>query len=125
MDIALNFLPGGILYLLTLAFGLWLSHVGKPYNGILFNFHKLIALSGVIVTLIQVIQLFKYTNTQALVIALVIIAGLCMVALFATGAFMSIGKPDTTILKPIHHVALILLPISMGVAVYLLGTWNH
>jgi hypothetical protein len=121
MDIALNFIPAGILYLLTLAFGLWLSHIGKPYNGIIFNFHKLIALGGVILTVIQVVRILKNTHTEALIIGLFLVAGLCVVALFATGAFMSIGKPDIAILKPVHLTSLILLPISMGVAVALLG----
>jgi hypothetical protein len=121
MEIALKFLPAGVFYLLTLTFGLWLSHIGKPYNGILFNFHKLIALGGVILTFIQVVRIFKTTHTEALIIGLVVVAGLCVVALFATGAIMSIGKPDIAILKPIHQTALVLLPISMGATVYLLA----
>jgi hypothetical protein len=121
MEIVMQFLPAGVLYLLTLAFGLWLGHIGRPYNGILFNFHKLVALGGVVLTVIQVIKVLKTPDTPTLIIGLIVVAGLCVVALFATGAFLSIGKPDIAIIKPIHQAALVLLPVSMGVTVYLLA----
>ncbi|MBL0344268.1 hypothetical protein [Candidatus Villigracilis affinis] len=35
MDVLSNFLTLGIVFLLTLAFGFWLSRIGKPYNGFL------------------------------------------------------------------------------------------
>ncbi len=38
----------GVLFGLTLAFGVWLSQAGKPYNPVLFNIHKLTALAAVI-----------------------------------------------------------------------------
>ena len=37
MDITSKFITPGIVFLLTLVFGFWLSNAGKPYNGILFN----------------------------------------------------------------------------------------
>src|SRR5271157_2139763 len=50
MDVASKFITPGILFLLTLAFGLWLSHSGKPLNTVFFTAHKLIALAAVIFT---------------------------------------------------------------------------
>ena len=41
MDILSILFAPGIAFVLTLAFGFWLSNSGKPYNGILFNFHKM------------------------------------------------------------------------------------
>jgi hypothetical protein len=39
----------GLLFLLTLASGVWVSHSGKPINVVIFTIHKLIALATVIV----------------------------------------------------------------------------
>jgi len=57
MDTPSKFTLPGILFILTLAFGFWLSSAGKPYNGFLFNFHKLIALSGVVIGLLAILLL--------------------------------------------------------------------
>ena len=54
MEIASKFIAPGIVFLLTLVFGFWLNNSGKPYNGILFNIHKLIALGAVVATAMQI-----------------------------------------------------------------------
>jgi hypothetical protein len=66
MNTMLKFIPTGIFFLLTVAFGLWLSRTGKPYNGVLFNIHKLIALGVVIFTVMQVNNALKNVEVQAL-----------------------------------------------------------
>ena len=43
-SITSKFLTPGIGFPVTLAFGFCMSRNGKPYNGILFNVHKRIAL---------------------------------------------------------------------------------
>ena len=83
MDITLEFITLEIISLLTLVFGFWLSLAGKPYNGILFNIHKLIALGGVIVTVIQLSKMLKTADSLALIITLLVLAGICVVALAA------------------------------------------
>jgi hypothetical protein len=120
VDTLSKFSAPGILLLLTLAFGVWLSLSGKPYNGVLFNIHKLVALGSVIVTVIQFSQLLKGTQLQVLPILLFIVAGLCVVALFFTGAMMSAGKLDYHMMLAIHRIALILLTVMMAVTLYLL-----
>ena len=115
-----KFTAPGILLLLTLAFGVWLSLSGKPYNGILFNIHKLVALSAVIVTVIQLYQLFKGTQLQVSPLVLFIAAGLCVVALFFTGAMLSAGKLDYQMMLAIHRITLIFLAIVMALSIYLL-----
>jgi len=120
MNTLAKFAIPGILFLLTLAFGVWLSLSGKPYNGILFNIHKLIALGAVVVTVIQLYQLLKGTQIQVSPIILFIVAGLCVVALFFSGAMMSAGKLDYQVMLTIHRIALILITIVMAVTVYVL-----
>ena len=122
MDILSKFILPGILFLLTLVFGFIMSQMGKPYNGILFNVHKLIALGAVIVMGIQFFQALKTAPTTALIIVLLVVAVLCIIALFATGALMSMDKLDYTLTLNLHRITLVVLPIALALAVYLLGS---
>ena len=120
MDIISKFITPGIIFLLTLFFGIWLSNSGKPYNGILFNIHKLIALGAVIATTMQIYTILKGMESQSLVIALVIFASVCVVALFTTGAMMSVGKMDYKVMLTIHRIMPFLTAVTMILIVYLL-----
>jgi hypothetical protein len=121
MNLALKFIVPGIVFLLTLVFGFWLSRSGKPYNGMLFNIHKLIALGAVVVTAVQVNTILKNLELHALIIILLIIAGICVVVLFASGAFMSIGNLNYQIMKAVHNVAPVLMIIAMALTIYLVS----
>jgi hypothetical protein len=123
MDTFSKFFLPAVLFLLTIAFGLWLSRLGKSYNGILFNFHKLIALGVVIFTVVQFSKTMNIANSPLLIVML-IVAGLCVVALFANGALMSLGKLDYDFTLTIHRVAPVLVMIAMGGAIYLLSIGN-
>jgi hypothetical protein len=120
METVSKFLTPGILLVLTLAFGLWLSLTGKPYNGFLFNLHKLIALAGVVVTVIQIYQSTRSMQPQALLIVAIVLAILGVVALFATGAFMSAGKFSYPVMLSIHRIGLVMTPLALAGIVYLL-----
>lgn len=121
MDIANKFVTPGIIFLLTLVFGFWLSRAGKPYNGVVFNLHKLIALAAVVITTVQVYGLLKVARPQALPIVLLVLAGLAVVALFVTGALMSADKFVYGLLRLIHNVAPFVAVIGLALAIYLLG----
>lgn len=119
MQLLSRFILPGILFVLTLAFGFWLSHIGKPYNGLLFNIHKLIALGSVI---LAGIQIFKTPHSPGgLLIALLIIAALCVMALFVSGALMSAGKLDYALMLTVHRVAPVILTLCCAAVLYLLG----
>ena len=120
-----KFIIPGIIFLLTLVFGIWLSNSSKPYNGILFNIHKLIALVAVIVTTMQIYMILKGMESQSLVITLVIFAALCVVALFATGAFMSLGKLNHEVILAIHRISPILASTSIAAIIYFLTGKPH
>jgi hypothetical protein len=121
MNTITRFAIPGIALLLTLAFGLWVSNAGKPYNGILFNIHKLIALGAVVLAIIQLTQTLKGTDSLVLIIVLLVLAGLSVIALFATGALMSMEKLSYTLTLTIHRVASVVIVLSMTPVVYLLG----
>jgi hypothetical protein len=122
MDIVTGFTAPGIVFLLTVASGVWLSRSGKPLNAAIFTVHKLIALGAVIAAAIQTYNVFKNVEIQAILIALIVLIGLCVVALFATGALMSMNKPESRALLTVHKVAPLLAIIAGAAAVYLLGS---
>ena len=122
MDTFSKFIAPGIAFLLTLAFGVWLSHSGKPYNGILFNIHKLIALGAVVLAAVQLFKVLKDTGIQVVPILLVVVAVVCVVALFATGALMSMEKMSYQVALTIHRLAPILVAVAMVAAAGLLNT---
>ena len=120
MDTITKFAMPGLAFILTLIFGFWLSKAGKPYNGILFNLHKLIALGTVILTTMWVYNALKNIEPNVLIVILIVITGICVVALFASGAFMSIGNLNYQVMKSIHNIAPVLLVIAMALTIYLL-----
>jgi hypothetical protein len=122
MELANKFITPGIVFILTVVFGFWLSFAGKPYNGLLFNIHKLIALGAVIVTIVQIGKAFGETGVQVLPLLLVILAVASAVALFATGALMSMEKFSYEVSLTIHRVAPILALLAMVAALALLRT---
>ena len=121
MDMLAKLSFPGILFVFTLAFGFWMSQMGKPYNGILFNIHKLAALAAVVLVVMQLSKMLKSIDSLALIIVLLAAAALCAVALFASGALMSLGKLDYNLTLTIHRGALAVLVIVIGLAAFWLG----
>jgi hypothetical protein len=121
MNIFSNYLASGIAFILTLAFGVWLSRMGKPYNGVIFNIHKLCALAAVILTAVQIYRALTLPGgLQTLPIVLIVLAVACVVALFASGALMSLDKWSYKTLLALHQVSPTLALIAVALAVYLL-----
>ena len=113
-----KFLLPGIAFILTAAFGFWLSRRGKPYNGLLFNAHKLIALGAVILAGLRTNDMLKTSEPQTLLMVLIILIGLCALTLFVSGAFLSIGNADYGIVKFIHNLAPVALVLAAALAAY-------
>jgi len=111
-----------ILLLFTVAFGIWLSIRGKPYNGILFNAHKLIALGMVILTAVRFYNAFKVALPPTPLIIMIIVMGVGIVALFASGGFMSAGVLSSRAMLTVHRIAPGLGFLILGLAVYLVRT---
>ncbi|MCS6994993.1 MAG: hypothetical protein NZP74_14345 [Anaerolineales bacterium] len=112
---------GNILFVLTLAFGFWLSNIGKPYNGLLFNVHKLIALGAVVLAVIQLTKIPNLLTPLSLVAVGLALAALSVLTLFVSGALMSAGKLDYALMLTIHRVGLATLVIGCALALALLG----
>ncbi len=110
----------GLLFLLTLGSGVWLSHFGKPYSMALITLHKLIALAAVVVIAVSVNDLYRTAAVRAsLVPGAVVASGLLFVALFVTGALLSLDKPASEAVWRIHQAATLLALGSSSTAIYL------
>jgi hypothetical protein len=120
MGLAAKFVIPGVLFILTLVFGFRLSRSGKPYRGLIFNIHKLIALAAVIVAAIQTFNALKIGEAQPILIVLLIVIGLCAVALFVTGALMSAKHATGRALLTIHSIAPLLTVLAAIGVLYLL-----
>ena len=112
MDLSRLLLPA-ILFALTLGFGLWLSLWGKPYNGLLFNIHKLLALGAAVLVGVQTFAWMRAAPTL-----LIAGAALGVVALFFSGAMLSVGRRWTALALMTHRIGLA-LSVVVGVAAWL------
>lgn len=110
-----------IAFLLTLVFGFWLSRAGKPYNGVLFNLHKLLALLAVVMGAFRIYGILNASQVEAFAVLLMVVAGLGVVALFVTGAFMSAGKSNHARLITIHRIAFGMVLAAVAGTLYLFG----
>jgi hypothetical protein len=121
MDTLARFYLPIIGFVVTVAFGFWVSKLGRPYNGLLFNIHKLIALGTVIITSMRVYAALKGVSVQTLIVGLVVLAGLSVVVLFVSGAFLSIGNVKYEVVKLVHNVAPVVVTLAMGLVIYWLA----
>jgi hypothetical protein len=120
MDALSKFTLPGILLVMTLAFGFWLSSAGKPYNGFLFNIHKLIALGGVLYTGWQFSQWLKGADASLALTILLVVTALSVLALFVSGGLLSAGKLDYVLMLTIHRIAPVVLVVGLGLGMALL-----
>jgi hypothetical protein len=69
------------------------------------------------------LQLWKIPpdSFPALLFGLLVVAGLCVVALFASGALLSIGKTDYAVTRAGHRIALAVLAAALTVAAFWLA----
>ena len=116
-----KFILPGIIFLFTLASGLWLSNAGKPYSNFIFTIHKLVALGAVVLAAIQMVRGFKTAGASPLTIILFVLAILAVIALFATGALMSLDKEPYKVWLLIHQIAPAVMALASASVVYLLA----
>ena len=62
----------GLLYLLTIGTGIWLSNSGRPLSTLFITVHKLIALATVVLTSMPFWRLLRHVQTNVLLLGLMI-----------------------------------------------------
>ncbi len=111
----------GLLLLLSIIFGIWLSHAGKPLNQFIFTIHKLLALASVIFAGIIIFNIYKNLQINAMDITLIVFIIIFFLALFITGVFLSFEKPLPGIVLLIHKIGSVLIAIMAIILIYLLA----
>jgi len=120
VNISIKIIGAGLLFLFTIAAGIWLSNSGKPLNTLIFTTHKLIALSAVIFTAIVIYKMLKDVEIRTAILILIIAAGLSVLALFISGALLSLDKPVNNTILAIHRITSTLTVLITAVIIYLL-----
>ena len=120
--ITTRLIAAGVLFVFTLLSGLWLSHLGKPYNSGIFGIHKLIAVAMVIIIGMSVYNLYKGLDLQAFInLILIVTTGLIFLALIVTGVLLSLNIPLGGVVLKIHQIAPLLALASSAITLYLLA----
>jgi hypothetical protein len=114
-------LAGAALFVLSIfVSGYWLSRSGKPYNGILFNLHKLIALAALVLLVINLLQVNRLAPISPLLVIASAVTILLIIALFVTGALASTGRTWPAIVLTLHHIMPYLAVLATIATQYLL-----
>jgi FtsH-binding integral membrane protein len=113
-------LTAGILFILTIASGIWVSRAGRPLNAAVLTVHKLISLATVILLVTVIMGMSKGIPMTGAVIAAIAITAVFFLGLFATGVILSFDKPVNHIIKIIHAALPLLAAALVFVSVYLL-----
>ncbi len=108
------------LFVLSFIFGIWLSRLGKPYNVVIFTFHKIIALLLVVFAVITIYNFQKSAEIKTLELIVILSGVIAFLITFVSGALLSIGKPANDSMLIIHKISSILTPVLTAVTVYLL-----
>lgn len=111
----------GILFLVVVGFGFWVKKGGKPYNGLLFNVHKLIALGAVILTGLRIFKLDPLLGFPVPGLLLLVLAGLSVIAIFSTGGMMSIQDQVKKFPKLVHQVSAGIIAGAMVMTIWILS----
>jgi len=109
-----------IFFLISVCFGFWVRKTGRPYNPVLFNIHKLAALAGVVVTVLNLRAQGMLDNQSGWMNAILAGALFSVVMLFASGGVMSIRKTEVGIALSFHRAGSVIIVLCLVGAVSLL-----
>jgi len=115
-----TFIIVGIVLLVTLASGIWLSRLGRPYSTFILTIHKLIGLGVGVFLLVTVIQTGRAAGLSAYAIGATVAAGVSFLAAGASGGILSAAKTAPAGVTLIHKVAPALAVLSSAALLYLL-----
>jgi len=105
----MKFILTGIIYVLTIITGIWLSKLGKPLNNAVFTVHKLVALGFAVFAGIYFYRTFKKLPDISVFIPWLLIAGISVLGLFISGGLLSFDKQALRIFLWIHRVLPLLI----------------
>ena len=120
MSFGSKMISAGMLLVVSIGTGFWLSSYGKPFNSALFNIHKLIALATAIYTVMVVRNLLKGIDPSAFVRVMAIALGVSLILLFGSGILLSLGKAPYSLIKTVHTITTFSTLLATVITFYLL-----
>ena len=108
------------LFVLSFLFGIWLSKLGKPYNVVVFTFHKIIGAAAIIFTAITVYNLQKFLALSPTELIIIIAAVVLLITTLVSGALLSIEKISINFMLPLHKISSVAVTVFTAVTIYLL-----
>jgi hypothetical protein len=116
----LSVVGAGSFFLFIFLSGLWLSHSGKPLNGIILTIHKLISLAAVVFLVMTIYQINQAATLSAIGLAAGVVTGLFFLGTIMAGGLLSIGKPMPAAILTMHQITPFLTVFSTAATLYLL-----
>jgi hypothetical protein len=110
----------GLSFLVILFSGIWLSHLGKPYQAGLFAVHKLVGVAVGVLLAVIVYQVHQAAPLGQLRIAAIAITVLLFTGTVAAGALLSLDRPMPAVVQRLHQVVPVLTLLSSAGTLYLL-----
>jgi hypothetical protein len=110
----------GLSFLVIFASGLWLSHLGKPYQAGLFAVHKLVGVAVGILLAVIVYQAHQAAPLTALQVAAIAATILLFAATVVAGALLSLDMSLPALVPRLHQVVPVLTLLSSTGTLYLL-----
>ncbi len=108
-----------VLFLLIFLSGFWLMRSGRPYPGIPFNIHKLIALGCAVWLGGVVYRLTQEVPLKGLHAAIALAAAVCAVAAIVSGGLLNLPKMKHARMVILHRVSLTLTTLCTAAMLYM------
>jgi len=119
MPITIKITGIGVLFILMITSGFWLSKKNKPYPVILFNIHKIISLACFILGSIVIYNLQKEIELSSILFILILVTGSLFVLSMITGGLLNLDKPFYNFLKLLHRIFSLTVIILTAAIFYL------
>jgi hypothetical protein len=110
----------GLPFVLIFLSGIWLSHLGKPYNTGVFTIHKLVGLAVGVLLAVMVVQTHQATPLGLVEIAAIVVTVLFFIGTVAAGGLLSINLELPAFVGKLHQVLPVLTVLSTAGTLYLL-----
>jgi hypothetical protein len=108
----------GLLFLLKLATGYWLSRKGRPYNVGISTLHKIISLLVIASIALTVRYLRQGVGLSGAQVSALVVSGVLFLVAIGTGGVLSMDRPAPAIVSIAHKVAPYLALVSSVASIY-------
>lgn len=109
----------GLLFVLILLSGFWVSGAGKPYKTFPFAIHKLAGLAAGILLGVIVYRTHQASPLGPIEIAAIVVTVLCFLGTVVAGSLLSIDESAPGIVLRLHQIIPVLTVLSTVGTLYL------